>query len=168
MKKNIFLICALIVLTSSAFSQNIDLGFGATSGAKMKFDNTGTTTMGYGLNARVVVGISKFGISGGVSYYLPSTYEITGSKIKNTYYSINADLHYYLIKIPKIRIYALAGLANNTLSSKTTIAGNSTKTTKSNLLFEIGTGLKAGPLFVEVKYQTKIKQFVTTIGFSII
>lgn len=168
MKKNIFLICTLIALTSSVFSQNIDLGFGATSGAKMKFDNTGITTMGYGVNARAVVGINKFGVSGGISYYLPSKYEIADTKFKKTYYSINADLHYYLIKIPKIRIYALAGLANNTLSTKTTISGNSTKTTESNLLFEIGTGLKAGPLYIEGKYQTKIKQFVATIGFSII
>lgn len=168
MKKNIFLICALVVLTSSAFSQNIDLGFGATAGTKIKFDDATNITTGYGVNARAVIGISKFGISGGVSYYLPSKYEFADTKIKNTYYSINADLHYYLIKIPKVRIYALAGLANNTLSIKTTISGNSTKTTNSNLLFEIGTGLKAGPLYIEGKYQTKIKQFVATIGFSII
>jgi len=165
MKKNIFLICAIVLLTSTVFSQNIDLGFGATAGTKMKFGDTGTTT-GFGINARAVVGLNKFGVSAGVSYFLPSTFDLAGSEIKTSYLAINADLHYYFFSIPKVKFYCLGGLSNMTFMNKVTTGGTSVKTNSSDIVIEIGTGLKAGPLFVEAKYQTKVKQFVATVGYN--
>ena len=167
MKKNILLICTLVFFTSTVFSQNIDFGFGATAGTKMKIENEGTTT-GFGVNARGVVGIKKFGVSAGVSYFLPNKYDVASTEIKNSHLVINADLLYYFLSIPKIKVYGLAGISNMTQMTKTTTGGSSVKTNTSNIVFEVGTGLKAGPLFVEAKYQTKVNQFVATVGFNIL
>lgn len=167
MKRNIFLICALVLLTSTVFSQSIDIGFGATAGTKMNFGEYEAKT-GFGVNAHGMITLSKFGIIGGISYYLPQKSDHFSGEEKRTFVSTNLDLMYSLIKLPKIKIYVLGGLANLTQKTKTTSDGNVTKSSNNNLLFEAGAGLKAGPIYVEAKYQTKIRQFVATVGFNIL
>ncbi len=165
MKKNIFLICAIVLLTSTVFSQSLDIGIGATAGTKMKMGESDATT-GFGINAHALVSFAKFGVIGGISYFLPQTYDFTGGNTKNTYFMTNVDLMYSLFKLPKIKIYAFGGIANFTQKVKTTTGGTSVKASNNELLFEVGSGLKAGPIYVEAKYQTKIKQFVATVGFN--
>jgi hypothetical protein len=163
MKKHVLLVCALMLFAGTAFSINYDFGFGATVGTKMRIDQTGAEA-GFGLNARGVFNFAhKFGISAGISYYLPSKYG-SQPEYKNSFLVTNADFLFYFIKVPKVKIYGLGGIAYTTRMHKRITNTATTKTTYTNLGLELGSGLKTGPVFVEAKYDTKIKQFVATIG----
>jgi hypothetical protein len=166
MKKNILLICALVFISSAVFSQNFDFGAGLTAGTKMKINSATETTTGYGLNVRAVFNFAhKFGVLGGVSYYLPKTYTVnTTTKQKNSFLVANVDFLYNFIKLPKAKIYGLGGFAYVTNYSNMLINDADHKLTTTTFCLEAGAGVKAGPIFAEVKYQTKFKQVVATVG----
>ncbi len=159
MKKNIFLVCLLAFLTTTAFSQNFDFGFGLTTGTKMKITETGTSAA-FGANVRGVLNFAhKFGVLGGVSYYLPHTFGTT-TKEKNSHLVLNADLIYKFISLPKAKIYGLAGIAHTKRYKKI----NDVDHNLSGTGFEFGAGAKLGPLFGEIKYETKFKNVIATVG----
>ncbi len=161
MKK--LLIIALVLVTSTSFSQNFDFGFGAALGTKMKIDNSGTNT-GFGVNARGVFSFAnKFGVTGGATYFFPNKFDVEGVEYKNSFLIINVDFLFYFLNIPKVKFYALGGLANTIQMYK--IDGNSDS--ENNIGLEFGSGLKAGPLFIEAKYETKAEQFIATVGIYI-
>lgn len=165
MKKITLLICAIVLMSGSVFAQNFDFGIGLTSGTKMKFNNDGYTT-GFGINARGVFSFAhKFGVLGGVSYYLPSKYtETYVIESENSFLVMNADFIFYLLNIPKTKLYALGGVAYTTHYHNSILDGMDHKFTTKTTGLEVGAGLKATAFFVEAKYDFKVKQVLATIG----
>ena len=169
MKKNIFLVCLLAFLTTTAFSQSFDFGFGVSAGTKMKVNTLTDRDTGFGINARGVFNFAnKFGVLGGISYFLPNTSDIDATtKLKTHHIGFTADFLYNIINIPKIKLHLLGGATTFVEYRNNIINGTDHKQNQKHFCLEVGAGIKAGPLFAETKYQFNVKQFVATVGIYI-
>lgn len=164
----------LVVLFAAAFSASAQLNFGlgATMGTKAAAGASGEK-VGFGANARVLYTIGDLGISGGFTYFIPSSYtiETMGIKSKSTLnlYQINADAHYTFYRADKLGVYGLAGLNYSIASAKVEITpddfGMSGSASDGKVGVDLGAGANFGKIFLEGKYDTALKGVNLTLGY---
>lgn len=170
MKK--LLILAVLVTAAISANAQFKFGLGASLGTKAAIGTSGDK-VGFGANARALYNIGNFGISGGFTYFIPSSvsFDEAGVSAKTTLnlYQINADAHYTFFKAPKIGIYGLGGLNYTIASAKAEYTpdsfGFSGTVSDDKIGVDLGAGADFSNIFVEGKYDTALKGLTFTVGY---
>ncbi len=141
MKKTLLFIAVLLItFSTTAFSQDIKFGVGATYGDKTDF----------GIHGRALFELNDdIDLVGGFTFFLQNGM---------TMWQINADGHYTFSEKDDFSFYGLAGL-NYSYIKVTGFTGNS------EIGFDIGAGVEYKNFFGEAKFDTGMgDQFAITVG----
>lgn len=165
--KRIFLLLAasICVLTASA---QLEVGGGLVLGSKLGIDDEGNDKMGFGLQGRASYGINeKMGVSGGLSYFFPSTPD--GMDL--TMFEVFADFNYHFYQADPLSVYGLLGINYGYAKAKVEIMGVSAEADDSEVGINFGVGAKYGlgnlNLYGELKYNTAFENVMFDVGVLI-
>lgn len=162
MRRILFIFVVFILASGTALSQS-SFGIAGLAGTKAGVNATSSGKLGFGIHARFVSSVSdNVGLIGGFTYYLPSTITALGVETKWNYMTANADLMFYLANEDDFKFYVLGGA---TYTSLMVTAGGISGNTDWLFGWEAGAGVEIGRLFIEGKYDAKLKQVVGTLGF---
>jgi len=163
MKKILFVIVIMTMVSTVSFAQNenIHYGGGLTLGTDWSIDGG----MGVGLNLRGEYEINEdWSITPGFTFVFPSS----KADYKLTQWQLNADAHYYFHEEGEFKIYGLAGL--NYSHAKLKYDGNNSDyvifgdINDSEVGIDLGAGANYDMFFGELKYDTAFEQLAITVG----